>query len=110
MSEERGDANRDVQNNNGDDNNNGDNNNGDNNNNACVPIVSALLTFTVAIYRNGSHDRVIQLLMSEFNIHEIKEAKHILCDVANIEYQNRRNTDTRSEKAAHLTDICEMIW
>ena len=79
MSEERGDANRDVQNNNGDDNNNGDNINGDNNNNACVPIVSALLTFTVAIYRNGSHDRVIQLLMSEFNIYEIKEAKHILC-------------------------------
>ena len=104
MSEERGDGNRGVQNNNGD-----DNNNGDNNNNACVPIVSALLTFTVAIYRNGSHDRVIQLLMSEFNIHEIKEAKHILCDVANIEYQSRRNTDTRSEKAAHLTDSSEMI-
>ena len=76
MSEESGDANRDIQNNNGNDNNNGDNNN------ACVPIVSALLTFTVAIYRNGSHDRVIQLLMSEFNIYEIIEAKHILCDVA----------------------------
>ena len=62
MSEEGGDAIRDDQNN-----NDNDNNNGDNNNIACVPIVSALLTFTVAIYRNGSHDRVIQLLMSEFN-------------------------------------------
>ena len=100
MSKEGGDGNRDIQNNNGDD------TNGDNNNNPCVLIVSALLTFTVAIYRNGSHDRVIQFLMSEFNIHEIKEAKHILCDVANIEYQKRRNTDTRSEKAAHLTDCC----
>ena len=103
MSEEGGDANRDVQNNNGDD------NNGDNNNNACVPIVSALLTFTVAIYRNGSHDRVIQLLMSEFSIQEIKEAKNILCDVAKKPFHKRRTTDARSEKAAHLVDICEII-
>ena len=62
MSEEGGDAIRDDQNN-----NDNDNNNGDNNNIACVPIVSALLTFTVAIYRNGSHDRVIQLLMSSLS-------------------------------------------
>ena len=103
MSEEGGDANRDVQSNNGDD------NNGDNNNNACVPIVSALLTFTVAIYRNGSHDRVIQLLMSEFSIQEIKEAKNILCDVAKKPFHKRRTTDARSEKAAHLVDICEII-
>ena len=47
--------------------------------------------------------------MSEFNINEIKEAKHILCDVANIEYQKCRTTDTRSEKTAHLVDIREII-
>ena len=104
MSEEGGDAIRDDQNN-----NDNDNNNGDNNNIACVPIVSALLTFTVAIYRNGSHDRVIQLLMSEFNINEIKEAKNILCDVAKQPFHKRRTTDTRSEKTAHLVDICEII-
>ena len=47
--------------------------------------------------------------MSEFNIHEIKEAKYILCDVAKGSYQKRRSTDTRSEKTPHLVDICEII-
>ena len=36
-----------------------------------IPIVSALLTFTVAIYRNSTHDRIVQLLTSQFDIDEI---------------------------------------
>ena len=74
-----------------------------------IPIVSALLTFTVAIYRNSTHDRIIQLLTSQFDIDEIKNAKKILCETVDKEYRKRKNTDMRSEKMAHALDICEII-
>ena len=32
-----------------------------------------------------------------------------LCDVENEHHQNSRSTDARSQNAAHLADICEMI-
>ena len=55
-----------------------------------IPIVSALLTFTVAIYRNSTHDRIVQLLTSQFDIDEIKNAKKILCETVQKEYKNRK--------------------
>ena len=74
-----------------------------------IPIVSALLTFTVAIYRNSTHDRIVQLLTSQFDIDEMKNAKKILCETVDKEYRKRKNTDMRSEKMAHALDICEII-
>ena len=74
-----------------------------------IPIVSALLTFTVAIYRNSTHDRIIQLLTSQFDMDEIKNAKKILCETVQKEYSKRKNTDMRSEKMAHALDICKII-
>ena len=74
--------------------NDNNNNNGDQNIDR-GPIVSALLTFDVSIY--ASHDRIIQLLMSEFGIDEIKQSKHILCGVSNVPYQNRNPSNLRSE-------------
>ena len=52
-----------------------------NNNNEVqkIPIVNALLTFTEAIYRNSSHDRMIPLLTSHFALTEMKDAKNTLC-------------------------------
>ena len=88
--------------------NDNNNNNGDQNIDR-GPIVSALLTFAVAIYRNASHDRIIQLLMSEFGIDEIKQSKHILCDVSKKPYHNRNSSNLRSEKAAHTADICDIL-
>ena len=90
--------------------NNSDNvdNNGDQNMDR-GPIVSALLTFAVAIYRNASHERIIQLLMSEFSMDEIKQSKNILCDVSEVPYQNRNSSNLRPEKAAHTADICEIL-
>ena len=90
--------------------NNSDNadNNGDQNMDR-GPIVSALLTFAVAIYRNASHDRIIQLLMSEFSIEEIMQSKHILCDVSKVPYQNRNSSNLRTEKTAHTADICNIL-
>ena len=87
-------------------------NGGSNNNNAGderIPIVSALLTFALAIYRNASYDRIIQLLMSQFSEEEIKCSKQILCDAIKVTFQKRNNSDMRSEKTAHTTDICDMI-
>ena len=74
------------------------NNNGDQNINR-GPIVSALLTFAVAIYRNAS----------QFGMDEIKQSKHILCDVSKVPYQNRNSSNLRSEKAAHTADICDIL-
>ena len=53
----------------------------ENNNNAVqkVPIVNALLTFTAAIFRNSSHDGIVPLLTSHFDLTEVKDAKKILC-------------------------------
>ena len=45
--------------------------------------------------------------MSEFSIGEIKQSKHILCDVSKVPYQNRKSSNLRSKKAAHTADICE---
>ena len=81
--------------------NDNNNNNGDQNIDR-GPIVSALLTFAIAIYRNTSHDRIIQLLMSEFGIDEIKQSKHILCDVSKVPYQNRNSSNWRSENLKKL--------
>ena len=74
-----------------------------------IPIVSALLIFTVAIYRNSTHDRIVQLLTSQFDIDEIKNAKKILCETVQKEYKNRKNTGMRSDKTAHAIEICDII-
>ena len=74
-----------------------------------IPIVSALLTFTVATYRNSTHDRIVQLLTSQFDIDEIKNAKKILCETVQKEYKNRKNTGMRSDKTAHAIEICDII-
>ena len=74
-----------------------------------IPIVRALLTFTAAIYRNSTHDRIVQLLTSQFDIDEIKNAKKILCETVQKEYKNRKKTDMRSEKTAHAIEICDII-
>ena len=47
--------------------------------------------------------------MSEFGIDEIKQSKHILCDVLKKPYQNRNSSNLRSEKAAHTADICDIL-
>ena len=49
----------------------------------------------------------IQLLLSKFGIDEIKQSKHILCDVSKVQYQNRNSSNLRSEKAAHTADILD---
>ena len=65
-----------------------------------VPIVNALLTFTAALYRNSSHDRMIPLLTSHFDLTEMKDAKNTLCNEVNKQFSNRKSTDIRSEKTA----------
>ena len=82
-----------------------------NNNNEVqkIPIVNALLTFTAALYRNSSHDRMIPLLTSHFDLTEMKDAKNTLCREVNKQFSNRKSTDMRSEKTAHAIDICEII-
>ena len=57
--------------------------NGNNNNVQIVPIVNALLTITAALYRNSSHDRMIILLTSHFDLTESKDAKKTLCNEVN---------------------------
>ena len=57
--------------------------NGNNNNVQIVPIVNALLTITAALYRNSSHDKMIILLTSHFDLTESKDAKKTLCNEVN---------------------------
>ena len=83
--------------------------NNNNNDVQKVPIVNALLTFTVALYRNSSHDRMIILLTSNFDLTEKKDAKTMLCNEVNKEFGKRKSTDMRSEETAHAIDICEII-
>ena len=82
-----------------------------NNNNEVqkITIVKALLTFTATLYRNSSHDRMIPLLTSHFDLTEMKYAKNTLCREVNKQFSNRKSTDMRSEKTAHAIDICEII-
>ena len=83
--------------------------NNNNNDVQKVPIVNALLTFTAALYRNSSHDRMIILLTSHFDLTEMKDAKTMLCNEVNKEFGKRKSSDLRSEKTAHAIDICEII-
>ena len=83
----------------------------ENNNNAVqkVPIVNALLTFTAAIFRNSSYDRIVPLLTSHFDLTEVKDAKNTLCNEVQKQFQNRKSSDMRSEKNAHVIDICDIF-
>ena len=71
--------------------------------------MNALLTFTAALYRNSSHDRMIPLLTSHFDLADMKDAKNTLCKEVNKQFSNRKSTDMRSEKTAHAINICEII-
>ena len=82
-----------------------------NNNNEVqkIPIVNALLTFTAALSRNSSHDRMIPLLTSHFDLTEMKDAKSTLCKEVNKQFSIRKSTDLRSEKTAHAIDIANSM-
>ena len=57
-----------------------------------VAIVNALLTFTAALYRYYTHDRMIPLLTSHFDPTEMKDAKNALCIEVNKQFSNRKST------------------
>ena len=67
--------------------------NNNNNDVQKVPIVNALLTVTAALYRNSSHDRMIILLTSHFDLTEMKDAKTMLCNEVNKEFGKRKSSD-----------------
>ena len=83
----------------------------ENNNNAVqkVPIVNALLTFTAAIFRNSSYNRIVPLLTSHFDLTEVKDAKNTLCNEVQKQFQNKKSSAMRSEKTAHVIDICDIF-
>ena len=71
--------------------------------------MKALLTFTAAIFRNSSYDRIVPLLTSHFDLTEMKDAKSTLCNEVQKQFQNRKSSDMRSEKTAHVIDICDIF-
>ena len=84
----------------------------ENNTNAVqkVLIVNALLTFTAAIFCNSSHDRIVPLFTSHFDLTEVKGANNTLCKEIQQQFQNRKSSDMRSEKTAHVINIISATY
>ena len=70
-----------------------------------TPIVNSILTFCVSILFNSIQEKIIELMATHFCVDEIKQAKTVLCDLVNEEFQERRSTDLRTDKYAHLQDM-----
>ena len=67
------------------------------------PIVNALLT----IMQNATNPRLVEVISKYFSSDEIKDAKSKLCDVSNVEFRNRTDSQNRLAKMAHVNDIVE---
>ena len=73
------------------------------------PIVNSILTFCVSILLNSTQKKIIELISTHFCVDEIKQAKTVLCDLVNEEFQERRSTDLRTDKYAHSQDMVNIL-
>ena len=71
--------------------------------------MNSILTFCVSILFNSTQKKIIELISTRFCVDEIKQAKTVLCDLVNEEFQERRSTDLRTDKYAHSQDMVNIL-
>ncbi len=96
-------------------NNNTNNNNADENNPVPMnndtrpPIVDALMTYVISILHTCTDPKLVELMGRYFCYDDVKNAKHLLCDAGGATYHNRRDSEKRVEKMAHIRDIVDIL-
>ena len=73
-----------------------------------TPIVNSILTFCVSILFHSTQKK-IKLISTNFCVDEIKQAKTVLCNLVNEEFQDCHSTDLRTDKYANSQGVVNIL-
>ena len=74
----------------------------------CQPIVNGLLTFVISIMHNSTDPKLVDVIGCYCDLEQVKDIKSLLCD-ASLSFKRRQDSESRSEKMAHIRDIVDML-
>ena len=75
----------------------------------CQSIVNGLLTFVISIMHNSTDPKLVDVIGRYFDLEQVKDSKSLLCDAASLSFKRRHDSESRSEKMAHIRDIVDML-
>ena len=77
--------------------------------NQCQPIVNGLLTYLIYMMNNSTDPKLVEVTGRYLDLGQVKYSKSLLCDVAHVPFQKRQDSESRTEKVAHIRDIVDII-
>ena len=75
----------------------------------CQPIVNGLLTFVIFVMHNSTDPKLVDVNGRYFDLEQVKDSKSLFCDAASLSFKRRQDSESRSEKMAHIRDIVDML-
>ena len=53
--------------------------------------------------------KLVDVIGRYFDLEQVKDSKSLVCDTASLPFKRRQDSETRSEKMAHIRDIIDML-
>ena len=75
----------------------------------CQQIVNGLITFVFSIMHNSTDPTLVDVIGCYFDLEQVKDSKSLLCDAASLSFMRVQDSESRSEKMAHIRDIVDML-
>ena len=69
----------------------------------CIIVFSKCLTV------HATNNKLVDLIINNFDTDEIKESKRVLCDNYDESFKVRKSTELRNEKYVHAQDIVDIL-